>query len=89
MEMNINDNLKTDKLKTLEQEKLSSLSKQENLGSNFKKDYELKISKLNDEMAKLQYDIKVKDQQMLSNDTNNDKMSGFTKQKVRYLITIG
>lgn len=54
MEMNINDNLKTDKLKTLEQEKLSSLSKQENLGSNFKKDYELKISKLNDEMAKLQ-----------------------------------
>ena len=80
--MKINDNMKTEKIKILEQEKLSFFGKNDNQASNIKKEYDQKMEKLNEEIAKLQYENKIKEDQISSYDLTNDKMSDFAKQKV-------
>jgi hypothetical protein len=88
MDYKINDNLKTEKLKNFELEKLAFSSKQDNQISIIRKDYEAKITKLKEDNSKLEYENKIKDEQLLTNNNSNDKMSSLTNQKVKIILTI-
>lgn len=82
MEYKINDNIRNERLKNLELEKAGTSSKNENQISIIRKEYELKISKMKEDMTKLEQEIKEKDGLAISNNIPNDKLSSISQQKV-------
>ena len=82
MEYKINDNIRNERLKNLELEKAGNNSKNENQILAIRKEYEAKISKMKEDMMKLEKEIKEKDGLISSNNSPNDKLTSITQQKV-------
>ncbi len=82
MEYKINDNIRNERLKNLELEKAGNNSKNENQILAIRKEYEAKISKMKEDMIKLEKEIKEKDGLISSNNSPNDKLTSITQQKV-------
>ncbi len=82
MEYKINDNIRNERLKNLELEKAGNNSKNENQILAIRKEYDAKISKMKEDMIKLEKEIKEKDGLISSNNSPNDKLTSITQQKV-------
>jgi hypothetical protein len=82
MEYKINDNIRNERLKNLELEKAGNNSKNENQILAIRKEYDAKISKMKEDMMKLEKEIKEKDGLISSNNSPNDKLTSITQQKV-------
>ena len=86
MEYKINDNQKNEKLKNFELEKATLMTKNDMQISIIRKEYDLKLNKLKDDIGKIDFDNKLKEDLLINNNSTNDKMSSLIKQKVNFIF---
>ena len=82
MDLKVSENNHYEIIKTLEREKRLLLEKTDKEIANIKKDTDLKIEKYKNDMIKLQYEYKIKEDKIINLNFSIDKMTLLNSQKV-------